>query len=114
MAADTEAVARIRAEMAECLAEEVGLWKAKSRAEAARDLKIHKGRKLLEKEYKGAVYNLVVDELADDEYMLTILIDIQPDDPEQIGLISVPRERVSGGWTDEEMGMMSEIIFLRT
>lgn len=113
MAADPGLVQRYKHEMAECLAAEVALWEAKSRAQAKLDLEPHGGRYSFERTHCGAVYNLVVDSLGDSEDMLTILIDIQPDDPERIDVIAVPRARKSGGWTNEEMGMMSEMIFLR-
>jgi hypothetical protein len=113
VAADRELVQRYKQEMAECLAAEVALWEAKSRAQAKRDLEAHGGRYSFERSHCGAVYNLVVDYLGDSEDMLTILIDIQPDNSERIDAIAVPRARKSGGWTEEEMGMMSEIIFLR-
>lgn len=113
-AADPGEAERIKREMAECLASEVAIWEAKSRHDAKSDLQPHGGRMLLERRHTGALYNLCVDLLADDADMLTILIDIQPDDPERITLIARPRERTSGGWMDDELGIMSEMIFLRT
>ena len=113
MSADPELVQRYKYEMAACLAAEVALWEAKSRAQAKRDLEAHGGRNSFERTHCGAVYNLVVGSLGDSEDMLTILINIQPDDPERIDAIAVPRVRTSGGWTDDEMGMMSALFFLR-
>lgn len=113
MAADPELVQRYKDEMAACLAAEVALWEAKSRAQAKRVLEVHGGRQLTERTHCGAVYNLVIDLLSESEEMLTILIDIQPADPERIDIIAVPRLPGSGGWTDEEMGLMSALFFLR-
>lgn len=113
MAAGPELVQRYKRELAECLAAEVVLWEAKSRAQAKLDLQAHGGRQLTERTHCGAVYNLVIDLLSESEEMLTILIDIQPDDTERIEVIAVLRLRTSGGWTDEEMGMISALLFLR-
>lgn len=48
-----------------------------------------------------------------DAQVITIDIDVQPDDEERIRAIATPREPGSSGWSNAEMEVASEIIFVR-
>lgn len=71
MTAAPELVQRYKDEMAACLAAEVALWEAKSRAQAKRDLEPHGGRYWAERMHCDVVYNLDVELLAEDDATLT-------------------------------------------
>ena len=90
---------------------EVAIWEAKTIPEVLQTLA--RGRVGFDVEYLGRRYHLVVDLLASDEEMLTVSLAMQPDDPDWIDLIAEPRLPGSGGYTNEQTGCASRVVFLQ-
>lgn len=102
-------------ELQDCLAREVANWQAKPARQILLELDdtscgYSGGYEVL---FLGAAYHVCVRLLDADAQVITIDIDVQPDDEERIRAIATPREPGSSGWSNAEMAVASEIIFVR-
>ncbi|MEQ1716093.1 MAG: hypothetical protein ABL907_08940 [Hyphomicrobium sp.] len=109
-AADSNTIATIKAELAECLAAEVAVWNAKQSDVIIRLLR--QGPYAYEVVFKNVEYNCVADLLEQTEQYLHVMLDVQPE-PQFAHIIAAPREPGSGGWTSEQMGMVSENFIIK-
>lgn len=63
-------------------------------------------------EFEGAIYYVKVQLLDVDAELATLLIEVQPNDPSRIEAIAVPRPQGQFGYSPENTGSASEVIFV--
>jgi len=88
---------------------EVGRWRARPIAEILAQFPTkNTGPACYSTEFESHSIGVVLTLLSAGPELIELLLEVQPNDPADIDAISAPRAPGAGGWSDEELGLVSE------